>query len=101
MEAGTTFHWRKKKSYTNQEKAIEATHKQLMKDSEEFKKTKQNKKQTKFRQMFLVDCKIEAHQKIFKGNVIPLNDIWTTEYDVASISVYKNWKYRDNEIFLP
>lgn len=46
MEAGTTFHWRKKKSYTNQEKAIEATHKQLMKDSEEFKK-KQNKTRSK------------------------------------------------------
>lgn len=44
MEAGTTFHWKKKKSYTNQEKAIEATHK-LMKDSEEFKK--QNKTRSK------------------------------------------------------
>lgn len=71
MEADTTFHWKKKKSYTNQEKVIEATRKQLKKDSEELKKqTKQNKKQTKFTQTFLVDCKIEAHQKIFEGNVM-------------------------------
>lgn len=38
MEADTTFHWKKKKSYTNQEKVIEATRKQLKKDSEELKK---------------------------------------------------------------